>query len=278
MVYITNKSIQAEILRQQRSSSAVATEQTKIATGKKLTKASDSPQDWVQISEVGRQQSMTTSWLSNVAYAQSRAAQASTNLSDIDNLMTNASELMIRSTAYEAGSAGAEAIALSLEGILASITDLLNTKDYQGTPVFDDTTTVNVPVSEGQAVEAVPTRQSISDNVVGTKSLADVLTDAITAVRSGASADRTTALGEVQAAGTHVTVKQSEQGIRGERLDQIETRLTANKLELAERRSGLEDTDLTESVITMQNHLTTLEASQAAFIRVSQKTLFDYLG
>lgn len=278
MVFLTTQSIKADIQRQQRLSREIAAEQTKISTGKKLVAPSDSPQEWVQISEVGRQQSMNAAWQTNVAYAQSRAAQADTNLTEISNLMTNASELMIKAAGYGAGTAGAEAYAQELEGIRASINDLLNATDYQGTPVFDIGTTINVPVSRGLSVEAVGTRESISDNAAGAKSLDQVLEDAINAVRSGTDADRTTSLTEVKQALDHVVVAQSAQGIRGSRLEQIGDRLVDSKIVLAERRSGLEDTDVTEAVMTLQNKLTTLEAAQAAFAKISQKSLFDYLS
>ena len=278
MVFLTTQSIKADIQRQQRLSREIAAEQTKISTGKKYTAPSDSPQDWVQISEVGRQQSMNAAWQTNVAYAQSRAAQADSNLRDINNLMSNASELMIKATGYEAGTPAAEAIAQELEGVRASSNDLLNATDYQGTPVFDVGATVNVPVSRGLAVEAVGTRESIANNAAGSKSLDQVLEDAIAAVRSGTAANRTTSLGEVQQALDHVVVAQSAQGIRGNRLEQIDQRLVDNKLLLTERRSGLEDTDVTEAVMTLQTKLTNLEAAQAAFARISQKSLFDYLN
>ncbi len=278
MVFITNQSIQTEILRQQRLSREVGTEQSKISSGKKLTSPSDNPQDWVKISEVGRQQSMNVAWQSNVDYAQARAAQASSNLTEINNLLLQANDKMIQATGYGAGTTAAEAIALELEGIRASINDLLNATDYQGTPVFDVGATNSVPVGRGLAMEAVGTRESISDNAAGTKSLDQVFEDAITAVRSGTTADRTSSFDEMQQALDHVIVARSEQGIRGNRLDQMEQRLIDTKIVLAEQRSGLEDTDITEAAIKLQAKLTTLEAAQAAFARISQKSLFDYLS
>lgn len=278
MVFITNQSTQAEILRQQRLAREIATEQVKISSGNKLLAPSDNPQDWVQISEIGRQQSMNAAWKSNVAYAQSRAAQASSSLEDVNNLMANVNELLVQATAHGAGSAGAEAIALSIEGIRASINEILNKTDYQGTPIFDSGTTVNVPVSRGLSVEAVGTRESIAENVIGTKSLDQILTDAINAVRAGVPADRTASIGEAKQALDHVIVAQSKQAIRAERLDQVEDRIINNNVELVERRSGLEDTDVTEAAMTLQSKLTTLEAAQAAFARVAQKSLFDYLS
>jgi flagellar hook-associated protein 3 FlgL len=44
MVFITSQSLNAEILRQQNLARDIATEQTKISTGKKINQPADDPQ------------------------------------------------------------------------------------------------------------------------------------------------------------------------------------------------------------------------------------------
>jgi flagellar hook-associated protein 3 FlgL len=53
--------------------------------------------------------------------------------------------------------------------------------------------------------------------------------------------------------------------------------LNSSALALTERRSSLEDTDLTETITKLQNKLTTLEAAQSAFARISRQSLFDLI-
>ena len=149
MVFITSQSISAEILRQQNLAKEISAEQSKVSSGVKITKSSDNPQDWVQISELGRQQSMNLAWTSNINYAQSRAAQATSSLNDLNGLMSRMTELLVQATSTSESSPGREAIAQELEGIRSSVTDILNQTNYQGTPVFDDTTSVDVPVGTG---------------------------------------------------------------------------------------------------------------------------------
>jgi len=277
MVFITTQSLNAEILRQQRMAQDIANEQAKISTGYKINQPSDNPQDWIQISLLGKQQSMNAAWQSNLDFAVSRAAKGTSNLNDINNLMTRVTDLLVSATSTTPASPGREAIAIELENIRATINDLLNQTDYQGQPVFDDATTINVPVGAGLSVEAVPTRQSISDNAVGTRSLDEVLGDAIAAIRTGTDDDRGQALDDARVALDHVIVAQSVQGVRAQRLEDIDNRLTDSALALTERRSTLEDTDLTETITKLQSKLTTLEAAQAAFARISQTSLFDFL-
>jgi len=277
MVFITSQSLNAEILRQQNLARDIANEQIKISTGKKINQPADNPQDWVQISQIGRQQSINDAWGSNVTFAKSRAGAAASNLEDISNLMSQVTELLVQSSSTSASSPGREAVAQSIEGIKRSIHDLLYQTDYQGSPIFDDTHTVNIPVGAGLAVDAVATRQSLTDNVVGTKSLEDVLQDAINAVRNSDEAGLKQALTDNRAALDHVIVQRSVQGVREQRIDDIGQRIENKKLSLTERRSGLEDTDVGEVITKLQSKLTTLEASQAAFARIGKQSLFDLL-
>ncbi len=276
MVFITTQSLNAEILRQQNMAREIATEQAKVSSGFKLNQPSDNPQDWVQISLVGRQQSINTAWRSNLQFADSRAAQAMSNLNEINNLMASVTELLVTSATTGPGSPGREAVAMQLEGLRTTINDLLNQTDYQGRPVFDDTNTVDIPVGAGLAVDAVPTRQSVAENVVGTRSLDDILADAVDAIRSGDEAARGNALTDARAALDHVIVAQSLQGVRSLRIEDIGKRLDDTALVLTERRSSLEDTDLTEVVTKLQSKLLTLEAAQIAFARISKQSLFDF--
>lgn len=275
MVFITTQSLNAEIARQQRMATEIAGEQAKISTGKKINQASDNPHDWVQISQIGRRQSINAAWEGNLTFAESRATQASTNLNEINNLMTRVTELIVTSTSTADGSSGREAVAKELEGIRATVSDLLNQTDYQGTPVFDHPSAVMIPLGAGLVVEAVPTRASISENAVGTRSIDQVLEDTINAVRTGTEADRSVALQDARTALDHVIVAQSVQGVRSQRLEDIGNRLTSSSLALTERRSVLEDTDITETITKLQSKLLTLEASQLAFARINQKSLFD---
>jgi flagellar hook-associated protein 3 FlgL len=160
---------------------------------------------------------------------------------------------------------------------MQSVHDLLNQTDYQGTPVFDDQYTVDIPVGAGLAVDAVATRQSISDNAVGSLSLEDVLQAALDAVNGGTAADMKTSLTNSRAALDHVIVAQSIQGVRQQRIDDVSERIIDKKLSLTERRSGLEDTDVGEVITKLQSRLTTLEAAQAAFARIGKQSLFDLL-
>lgn len=281
MVAITAQTMTDEIRRQQQLARSIAADQAAVSSGKKLLAPSQDPQAWVQVSELGRAQAQQAAWKSNINYGQSRAAKAESNLTELNNLFTRARELLVTASTSAIDGPGRAAVLADLEGIRASMNELLNERDYQGLPVFDDGMAIAVPVSRGINLDVVGTRQSISEgvNVNGVqRSLDDILGIAITAVGSGSEADRSSALAGLEKGLDHIIIAQSVQGIRSEKLDIAAERLTDVDLTLAERRSALEDTNLTETLTALQSKLLTLEAAQAAFARINRQTLFDLIG
>jgi flagellar hook-associated protein 3 FlgL len=280
MVFITSQSVNSEIQRQQSLSQEIAQLQLQVSSGKKFDAPSDNPQDWLQISSIGRQQSIASAWDSNLKFAQSRAAQASSSLSDVNNLMSRVTELLVTSTSTSANSPGAEAVATELEGIKSTIAAILGQTDYQGTPAFDDGTSIAIPIGHGLAVDAVATRESVEEGVStagGPKTLYQILDDAITAVRAGDQAAQNVSLTEARAALDHVIVAQSKQGVRSQRLDNESSRLLDTNLQLSERRSGLEDADITEVIAKLQAKLVTLQAAQTVYAKINQQSLFSLI-
>lgn len=281
MVAISRQTVADEIKRQQTLTQEIAKAQIAVSSGKKLSAPSDDVFSWVEISEIGRLQASFAAWTGNVSYGGTRAEKAQTNLNQINTLMTRAKELVLQASSTSTGDAGRTTIATELQSLRDTLSELLNETDFQGIPVFDDGTTLKIPVGRGIQLEAVGTRQSVSEgiNVSGTPMTLDaILAQAITAVSSGTDADRTSALTGVEKGLDHVIAEQAKQGIRSERLATFGERLDDVALTLKERRSTLEDTDLTETIARMQQKLLTLEAAQAAFARINQKSLFDLIG
>src|SRR3546814_4437339 len=79
--------------------------------------------------------------------------------------MVRAQELLVQASSTSTGDTGRMAIASDLRGIRETLSVLLNETDYQGIPVFDDGTPTRIPVGRGIQLEAVGTRQSISEGI-----------------------------------------------------------------------------------------------------------------
>lgn len=280
MVAITHQTLKDEIRRQQALATSIAQDQAAISSTKKLLTPSQDPQAWVQVSEIARAQAQQGAWTSNVSFGDTRAAKAESNLTELNNLMTRAKELMVRASTTVLSDSDRAAVGAELSSVRASVNELLNEKDYQGTPVFDDGAPTLVPVARGINIEVVGTRQSIAEgiDVNGTPmSLDGMFAAAIAAVDSG----DTTALKNSQDAldkgYDNVVLNQTLQGVRSLRLENAREQLTDTGLNLSERRSGLEDTDLSVTLTQMQAKLLSLEAAQSAFARINQQSLFDLL-
>ncbi|NIJ15522.1 flagellin [Sphingobium vermicomposti] len=280
MVGITNKTLIAEIRRQQQLSQGIVEGQTAISTGISLTKPSDNALAWVQVSEIGKAQAQQSAWKANISYGTTRAANAEANLEQITTLLVRAQELVTSARNGSLSASGRAAIVEEMKTIRTTIDTMLTQKDYQGVPVFDDTQSVLVPVSRGLNLAVVGTRQDVSEgiDVDGTPmSLDDIMAQNITALESGTDADLIASLDAIRAGQTHIVVEQAKQGVRGDRLDVIGERLTNIDLDLSERRQGLEATDLAEVISSVKAKLLQLEAAQSAFARINQQTLFDLI-
>lgn len=280
MVAITAQTLADEIRRQKALSQSISADQAAVSSGKRITKASQDPLAWVQVSDLARQQSQQAAWASNVNYAQSRDAKASSNLTELNNVFKRAQELMVKATTATTSASDLNAIAAELRNIRTVATELLSEKDFQGTPVFDNGVSTAVPVSRGINLQVVGTFAQVSSGItVGntTKSLDDILGDALASVTTGTAADRTAALSGVNNGLDHIINQQAEQGIRGDRLETAKDRLIDVDLTLIDRRSALEDTDVASTLANVQSKLTTLQAAQAVFAKINQQSLFDLI-
>ncbi len=281
MVGITNKIMLAEIRRQQQLSQNIVDGQTAISTGVTLNKPSDDALAWVQLSDVGRAQAQQSAWQTNISYGKTRAANAEANLDEVNNLLTRAQELVSSSRNGSVNDTSRVAIYEEMSTIRATISELLNQTDYQGVSVFDDQQSVLVPVSRGLNLAVVATRQEVSEgiDVNGTPmSIDDMLGQSIAALQSGDDDAVAASLDAMKIGQNHITVELARQGVRSNRLDVVGDRLTDIDLDLTERRSALELTDLTEVISNVKAQLMQLEAAQSAFARINQRTLFDLIS
>lgn len=281
MVSLSFQTMSAEVRRQQQLTQSIADDQAMVSSGKKITVSSQDPQVWVQISELGRAQAQNSAWTDNISYGQARAGKAEDNLQQINTLFGRARELIVTASNSTLDVSGKAAITAELESIRASISDLLTQTDYNGVPIFDDTISTKIPVSQGLQLDVVGTRQSVSTgvDVNGTpRTLDDILAEAINATTTGLSTDLGNSLKSLDAGLNHVIQQQSVQGIRGDRLDAVQEQIGNAALDLTDRRSALEDTNLTEVIARVQAKLLSLEAAQASFARINRQSLFDLIS
>ena len=103
------------------------------------------------------------------------------------------------------------------------------------------------------------------------------MSEMITAVRTGTPADRAAQLGRADSLVNHYSNLLASQGLLVNRLDQQEDRLQKSQLTSTERRSVLENTDVSEAVSRFQSLLVNLEAAQRLYAKSSSTSLIQLI-
>jgi flagellar hook-associated protein 3 FlgL len=139
-----------------------------------------------------------------------------------------------------------------------------------------------VPVAPGTAIErGLPGNEVFQFNLNGTPTSAFAVLGALTTALQGGAGDPVAAangaLAGIDAALDTTNRATTILGTRMAWVEQVETQQADRKVALAERRKRVGDTDVADAIVRLQQSLTALEASQAAFARVSSLTLFDAL-
>jgi flagellar hook-associated protein 3 FlgL len=120
----------------------------------------------------------------------------------------------------------------------------------------------------------------------GVKSLFQTVDDLVTALASGADTPQSRALlgssinqalQQLDQGLTHVTDLRAEVGARLSAVDNAEQTREDMSFQLEGSISNLRDLDYAEAVSRMNQQLTGLQAAQAAYTRIGQMSLFDYL-
>lgn len=256
---------------------SIAEQQQAIATGRRIDRASDDPQGWVEISGLSRQQSNEDAWTSNIGRAQTRADQAESALDTMTSGLIRAKELLIQASNGTLSDNDRAGIALEMENVLGTISDLVALEDGYGGDLFPQNA-LAIPIGENRNIAATPSRAQLLDGIgPANETLQQVMAVTIDAVRNGDAAARQDRLGAVDAAIERMTTMLTRQGVTSNTLEDVRVQYEDNRLALTERRSQIEDTNVTEAITRLQSLSTSLEAAQAIYARIEQRSLLDFL-
>jgi len=275
---------------------------TQIATGQKIERGSDDPAAAAQLRNVARRAALASVEGDNAARLGQDLGSASDELTAVTDLLQRARELAVQAANTPTGDDGQQAIAFELaqlseelftrangttltgEPLFAGLTsdpaftrDALGNVTYAGTP-----TSGAVPVAPGTAIErGLPGNQVFQFDLDGTPTSAFAVLGGLAAALGGAAADpaaaASAALAGIDAALDTAGRAQTILGTRMAWVEQVQQQQETRSVALAERRSRVGDTDIAEAIARLQQSLTALEASQAAFARISSLSLFDAL-
>jgi flagellar hook-associated protein 3 FlgL len=281
MISGTRYQLQREVNRQLRLATDVARAQAEISSGKRILAPSDDPVGAARIAEINRAEANQTTWRVNLDNAAALASTAEGVLDAAKTAFERVNELMLAVSNGTLSAENRQAAALEIESIAEEIAVLRDTRDSRGNPLFPAAAqAIRIPVGADLDIAAVGTREGVFDTVVtpsGTTSLTGILASAIAAVRSNDPAAIAAALGQTNAAASHVIAAHADQGSRGARIDSLSDRLGRLGVGLEEERAAVEGADIMEVVARLQSKQLSLEAAQATFARINRSTLFDLL-
>ncbi len=273
--------------------------QTQIATGKKLIKPSDDPAGAQQLAELDRRDADAAVYGTNLTLASSLLDQADGVLKQITAQLTRATELATQAATGTQTDAARKSIATEITSVVQSLVTLANSRNVRGQPLFgtvdgtkavtdngngtftfpaNNTLVSEVPIADGQTIQATESAKTIFDLGNGDNTLAMLSRMAATLNGGGdVSSSMSTALDSLSQAVDQVANVQASVGSRSARVDLQQQLLTTASTDRADLRGKLEQVDVTDAIVQLQQMMTALSASQASFTKLSQLSLFDYL-
>jgi flagellar hook-associated protein 3 FlgL len=276
--------------------------QTQIATGIRIERGSDDPAAAAQLRNVARREGLTSVEGDNAARLGQDLGSASEEIEAVTSLLQRARELAVQAANTPTGPDGRRAIAFELEQLAEELFTRANGAALTGEPLFSglssgtaftrdaagNVTYVGTPTSGAVAVapgtaidRGLPGSEVFEFDLGGTPSSAFAVLGGLAAALNGGSPDPAgaalAALDGIDAALDTASRSQTILGTRLAWVEQVQQQQADRGIALAERRSRVGDTDIAEAIVRLQQSLTALEASQAAFARVSELNLFRAL-
>jgi flagellar hook-associated protein 3 FlgL len=273
---------------------------TQIATGQRIERGSDDPAAAAQLRSVARRSALAEVEGDNAARLGQDLGAASNEVEAVTALLQRARELAVQAANTPTGPDGRRAIAFELEQLTEELFSRANAVSLTGEPLFaglssdpaftrDAAGNVTytgtpasgaVPVAPGTSIErGLPGSEVFQFDVAGTPTSAFAVLGALAAALGGGSPNpEGAALAALEGIDAALDTTNRAQTILGTRMawvEQVQEQQAGRGVALAERRSRVGDTDITEAIARLQQSLTALEATQAAFARVSALSLFD---
>lgn len=276
--------------------------QTQIATGVRIQRGSEDPVAASRLRQLTRLEVRGETEEENSARLRQDLNEASDQISGVVSLVQRARELAVQAANDTQGENGRAAIADELEQLADELFTRSNAISITGAPLFagtagapafekaaDGTVTYigngqvgTVPVAPGTNIERGITGDALFEfDVAGVPTSSFEVFSQLAADLRGASPDpqaaAQTALAGLDEALNAANRNQTIVGTRGAWVEAIENDQDERRINIAEKRSEIGDTNIADVIVRLQQTLTALEASQTTFTRVSNLTLFNVI-
>ena len=283
MISGSRYNVTSEIARQQRLARDIAGLQTDISSQVRVRVASDDPVASARIARIGVAQADGQTYAANVDRAGAIAERVDTAYETIQTALVRFKELTVQAANGTLSASDRGAIATALKGIVADIDAVTRTTDSSGNALFvSGTDPIAIPVGRDVAVAAADSYDAVFGRVPRgdgtTATLAALLGAAVTAVETNDPAAITASLDGVDATLTRIGAAQEDAGVRSARIKAVGEKLASTKIDLADERAGLEETDLFAASATLKQKMVVLDAAQSILAQLGRTSLFDKIS
>ena len=274
--------------------------QENVATGKQLSVPSENPVSFSDLAMLKARSARIGQYETNINAIRQRLSLEDSTMSQVNAILTRIRELGVQGSNDTLSTSDRKTIGLEIRTLSDMLVGLANTTDADNKPLFSGVKVDQLPFvrdENGKVIyrgDSTKIEQSISDSNALTvnstgddvflkvetpdgkrKSLFDIVDGVAAKLQKGESP--TEMLGDVVATLDHVTGSQTVTGSRMASVDYEYDHLMVDKLTTKSRVSTLEDTDIEAAVTKLKQQMTSLEAAQSAFVRITELSLFNYL-
>jgi flagellar hook-associated protein 3 FlgL len=271
----------------------------KIASGKQVTKPSDDPVSFSAISLLKARQSRLEQYEKTAEGLTQRLSTEDSVLTQVTNILTRVNELTIQASNDTYSASDRKAIAAEVKNLNSELVSLANTKTGDGSYLFagylankkpfnstndlttyeGDTGRLTLTIADDAEMEVSSSGHEVFMAVKSGGNSAKSVFEIVQTITNNLNAGESpgASLADLQAASDHINAFHAISGARMARVNSTTEQLSADMLSTKSRLSSLEDTDIEKAITEMKQRMTSLDAAQSSFVRISNLSLFNYL-
>ena len=281
--------------------------QMQLSSGKKITKPSDEPDKAAVVSRLQSAIARQQSYQETLKTANTRLTTEETTLKSASDVLSRIKELSTQAASDTLGAQDRQGIALEIDTLREQLLSLANTQDANGNYLFagsradqpafgkdaqgrvmyqGDQARMQVNIGDSRRMNLNRPGSDVFVRAVrtddkGVQSGVDffqVLSDLSTAIRSSDHKAMTRGVSEVDVLQNGISEGVGQVGADHAVVDAQNGVLDQIVLQLKTSKSDVEDLDYTEAVTRMNRDELALQAAQSSFAKISQLSLFKFLG
>ncbi|OJU16066.1 MAG: hypothetical protein BGN95_23885 [Sphingomonas sp. 66-10] len=254
---------------------------------------SDDSVAWQRLQGLSQADANGAAYAANVTVAKTVLQQADGALGTIGDQLQQVKTLVVQARNGTLPASGKVAIANQLGDILSQIVSTANVADTRGGPLFGGnsggqavtqnadgslsfTTGEGASISIGDGQSVQPSSNAAGFLKTGTSDLGSAITAPMAALNAGTDIPAAAA-DTVQQVSDQVATAQASIGARAARVDIVSNQLTDAKADRSATRDQVDGFDYATAITQLQKTMTSLQATQASFSKLSSLSLFDYL-